>query len=62
MLDDVLVKIIYKKNPHLRPGPETGWDTWEFFPGPIAPRGPMGVHREGKIENFWIEKMIFRLT
>ena len=28
-------------------GPETGWDNWEFFPGPTAPGGPMGAHREG---------------
>ena len=54
------------------PGPETGWDNWEFFPGPTAlGGGGMGAHREGnfflvlkkeKIENFWIEKMTFRLT
>ena len=23
-------------------GPVTGWDTWEFFPGPTAPGGPWG--------------------
>ena len=27
---------------HVYPGPETGWDTWEFFPGPTALGGPMG--------------------
>jgi len=30
-------------------GPETGWDNWEFFPGPTAPGGPMGAHSKGKI-------------
>ena len=29
-------------------GPETGWDNWEFFPGPTAPGGPMGAHSKGK--------------
>ena len=28
-------------------GPFTGWDTWEFFPGPTAPGGPMGAHSKG---------------
>ena len=34
-------------NDVLQSGPETEWDTWEFFPGPTAPGGPMGAHREG---------------
>ena len=27
-------------------GPERGWDTRNFFPGPTATGGPMGAHRE----------------
>ena len=41
------------KQGHSEAGPFTGWDTWEFFPGPTAPGGPWGpIAREIFFLNF----------